>query len=146
MYFLHYRPWISPWLKYIFNVKYHFWRTRITIVMRSVINCDVISRTETEWVRNGVSVWRSFYITRYVFIISGSVRNSMMLVHSWRSDFMRSLECYFGVYFPRFLAMRGIHTKIILPWKTLSLRLEYKPGILGMITLGICCAWNFGQT
>ena len=30
--------------------------------------------------------------------------------------FMRSLECYFGVYFPRCCATREINTKITLSW------------------------------
>ena len=31
---------------------------------------------------------------------------------------MRSLECYFGVYFPRCCATREINTKIALSWPT----------------------------
>ena len=39
-----------------------------------------------------------------------------MYVLSWRELFLRSLECYFGVYFPRCFATREINTKITLSW------------------------------
>ena len=44
------------------------------------------------------------------------VRNKIIYVLLWRKVLMRSLECYFGVYFPRCCATREINTKITLLW------------------------------
>ena len=37
-------------------------------------------------------------------------------MHSRDEPFLRSLECYFGIYFPRCFATREINTKITLSW------------------------------
>ena len=39
--------------------------------------------------------------------------------------FMRSLECYFGVYFPRCCATREINTKITLSWAHKQFATQY---------------------
>ena len=50
----------------------------------SAINCDVISRTNTERVRHGDDVWKSSYLSSFLDSLC-RVRNKIMYVLWWRT-------------------------------------------------------------
>ena len=116
--FLHDRPWISPWIKSISK--------ELDIVIHVIAShlsghCDVICNRLWPHQQNGN--WGSETRERCVKIVVLSlfmdsfcrVRNKIMYVLLWRM-FLRSLGCYFGVYFPSCEATREINNKITLSW------------------------------
>ena len=118
-YFLHDRPLISPWIKLISNELDQFtWSCHnwLVIATSSAIYCDVTSRTKTERDTGMMCKDRRFY---HICVIFGfklcRVRNTIMYV-SRDELFVRSLECYFGVYLPRCFATGEINSKITLSW------------------------------
>ena len=100
IYFLHDRPWTSPWIKSISNESLFPWSRHncLVIVTSSAIDCYVIGRTKTERVRYGDDVKRSSFLSSFL--------NSLC----------RNVQCYFGIYFPRCFATREINIKITLSW------------------------------
>ena len=102
-YFLHDWPWISPWIKSIFN------ELDITIhVIASQLpgHCDVISRTKIERVRYGDDVKRLSFLSSFMDSLC-RVRNNIMYVLSWQtvSALTRAL---FWCLFPSLLRNSGI--------------------------------------
>ena len=104
-YFLHDRPWISPWMKSISN--------ELDIIIHLIASqlsdhCDIISNRlwHHHQNENRASETRGWCEKIVIFIvICGSlrrVRNKIMYVLSWRTvSALTSLYCYFGIYFPR---------------------------------------------
>ena len=73
--------------------------------------------------RHGDCVWRSSFSVIYGFVMSCKKWNNVctlvtncLCTHSSVNLVFISLECYFGVYFPRCCATREINTKITLSW------------------------------
>ena len=127
---LHDRPWISPWIKSISNeldIPIHGIASQCLVIMTSsAIDCDVISSIQTERVRHAIDVRRSsFYSHLWIRSVVQEIKQCM---YSRDELFMRSLECYFGIYFPRCCATREINTKITLSW-------AHKPFATGLHTL-----------
>ena len=71
----------------------------------SAIDCDVTSRTKTEWVTPGWCVKIVAYIVIFAFIMP-FVRNKKCM-YSRGELFLCSLEFYFGVYPPSLLRNSG---------------------------------------
>ena len=117
-YFLHDRPWISPWIKSISNeldITCHVFASQLSG------HCDVIANRLWRHQQNVLraSETRGWCVK---ILVLGSfmdslcrVRNKMMYVLLWRTV-SGSLECYFGVYYPRCFTTREINAKITLSW------------------------------
>ena len=76
------------------------------------------------------------------------VRNKIMYVLD-DELFLRSLECYFCVYFPRCFATREINTKITLSWalKQVATRVHilfsmYTPDLIGNVCIRVAGTTN----
>ena len=76
---------------------------------------------------SGTSSWCVkvvFLIAIYMLIMSC---NKSINVYCRDELFMHSLECYFGVYFPRCFATREINTKVTLLWAQIQLAPPFAP-------------------
>ena len=112
IYFLHDRPWISPWIKSISN------ELDITIHVVAQLSgyCDFISNRLWRHQQNenrasetrGRCVKLVVFIGIYGFVMSCKIKQCM---YSRHEPFLRSLECYFGIYFPRCFATRSWFVK-----------------------------------
>ena len=66
-FFLHDRPWISPWIKSIFKVlRYHYSRDRVTIGHREVISIRLWRHQQNE---NRASETRGWCVKIVVFVV-----------------------------------------------------------------------------
>ena len=84
-------------------------------VLTAYLNMEpIISRTKTERVRHGYDMWRSSFLSSFMDSLCRVRKKKCM--YSRNELFMRSPECYFGVYFPSCFADREINTKITLSW------------------------------
>ena len=118
IYFLHDRPWIPPWIKSISNELYI---TIHAIASQLSGHCDFISNRlwRHQPNENRASETRGRCVKLFVFIgIYGCVMSCRIkqCMYSRHEPFLRSLECYFGIYFPRCFATQDINTKITLSW------------------------------
>ena len=116
-YFLHDRPWISPWIKSISNELSFTWMRHncLVIVTSSTSDCDIISR------RYGFEVWRSSFLSSFLSSLC-HVRNKIMYVLSWRT-ISALTRVLFWCLFPSLrslvfisLVAREINTKTTLSW------------------------------
>ena len=115
-FFLHDRPWISPWIKTISNeidIICHVFASQLSG------HCDVIAnrlwrhqQKASETLRWNVKIL--VFSVNHGFVMS--CKKYKWCMNSCDELFMRSLECYFGVYFPRCCATREINIKITLSW------------------------------
>ena len=105
---LHDRSWISPWIKSIFNgldITYH------VIASQLSGHCDVISNRSWRHHQNdhraGETRGRCVKIVVYIVIcgfVMSRAQEIKWCMYSRDKLLLRSLECYFGVYFPRCFA------------------------------------------
>ena len=59
-------------------------------------------------------------------------------MHSRDEPFLRSFECYFGIYFPRCFATREINTKITLSW---ALK-RFVTRVHTLFSIYLCWCWD----
>ena len=111
--FLHDRPWISRWIKSISNeldITCHVFASQLSG------HCDIIANRLWRHQQNvkRASETRGWHAKILVFSV---VYGFVVLCKKYSCElFMRSLECYFGDYFPGCCATREINTKITLSW------------------------------
>ena len=117
--FLHDRPWISPWIKSIFNeldITCHVFASQLSG------HCDVIANRLWRYrqdVKGATEIrrWCVKILVLASFMDSlCRVWNKVMYVLLWRTVYALTRGCYFGVYFPRCCANWEINTKITLSW------------------------------
>ena len=111
--FLHDRPWISRWIKSICNeldITCHVFASQLSG------HCDIIANRLWCHQQNvkRASETRGWHAKILVFSV---IYGFVVLCKKYSCElFMRSLECYFGDYFPGCCATRKINTKITLSW------------------------------
>ena len=106
--FLYDQSWISPWIKSISN------ELNITIHVNVISNR--LWRHQQNENRTRETRGRCVKIVVFIVIFGFVMWCKNKIMYCRDELFLRSIECYFGTYFPCCFATRETHTKITLSW------------------------------
>ena len=110
----------------------------LVIVTSSAIDCDVIlKRKPSGWDTGSICEDHRFNCHLWIRYVMWKIKQC---TYSRNEHFIHSLECYFGVYFPRCCVTQEINTKITLLWacKQFTTQVQSTPVISRLLGAKIC--------
>ena len=128
-----------------FYIAFHLRASQLSRhVIPCVIDCDVISRTQTKQVRHGVDVWRTTLILPFMSSVY-RVRNEIMYVLSWRTiycvwvqGFIKLPKCVLNrIWWLYSSTLVELYKQLVLPIDHLSLASEDPTGDLENTHIGV---------